>query len=271
MRFQVLVVAFLSIACLASSAHAEFFWKKKKKAEKEPAVMPPIAPVPPDSKTPSTQDIPPPTRPIVAPQSDSQTPSSQVEESTVVNNKKALYRLKDDETIEALVKLATGRQLREQELVVVSRLLNEKQLELSGFNEQLKEKFGISAEGNYQYDDETRTIFALKAKPGAENASKDAKPEDLVERTVQRELENAEVEELFLKMVGAKKVTTDEIRALQMILQEKKIELTHIQESLQEQFSMAPDKHYEYDSETHVVYELILAAADEQVPAAEKK
>ena len=232
-----LVCACCVVACCCTSVQAEFFWNKKKDKE-EPAAV------------------------VVPPASDaavSGVATDAAAAATKTQDKKALYRLKDEETVQALVKLATGRQLREQELAVVARLISEKQLELTGFNEKLKQEFGISDEGNYHYDNESRTIYELKQKPGADKASKNAKPEDLIEKKVQRKLKNKKTEESFLKMVGAKKITTDEIRALQLILQEKKIELANIQESLQQQFSMAPEKHYEYDADTRVVYELVMA------------
>ncbi len=230
------------------AADAEFFWNRNKD-QAEPAGGPPPQVVVPT--VPTGSDVPPVSTP----------PAAATAAPTAPSEKRALYRLKDQETVDALVKLAAGRKLREQELAVVARLLNEKQMELRGFNQQLQETFGISEEGNYQYDNESRTLFEVKAKPGAENAPVDAKPEDWIEKTKIKKL-RADAEETFLKMVGAKKITTDEIRSLQLIIQEKKIELTNILESLQQQFSMSADNHYEYDAESRVVYQLEYPKSD---------
>ena len=241
MNLQDLTVVCFALVFCNSAAHADFFWKKKKAEKKSPSVAIPAA----TEKTPELVGM------TEAPMEKATAPVD------AVNDRKALYRLKDKETVEALVKLASGRKFREQELVVVARLINEKQLELTGFNRKLSENFGISEEGNYHYDNETRTLYLLEAKPGVDKVPKDAKPEDLMEKKVLRKFENKELEESFLKMVGAKKITTDEIRSLQLILQEKKIELTSIQDSLNQQFSMDPEKHYEYDADTQIVYELV--------------
>lgn len=240
MNLQDLAMVCFALVFCSSSAHADFFWNKKKAEEKRPSVV-----------IPATEQKPPELVGMMA------VPEENLTSGVATNDRKALYRLKDEQTVEALVKLASGRQLREQELVVVARLINEKQLELTGFNQKLNENFGISEDGNYHYDNETRTLYELKAKPGAEKAPKDAKPEDLMDKEVLRKFEDKDKEETFLKMVGAKKITTDEIRSLQWILQEKKIELTSIQDSLNQQFSMDPEKHYEYDADTQVVYELV--------------
>lgn len=172
--------------------------------------------------------------------------------------KRAMYRLRDQETVDALVRLAAGRQLREQELVVVSRLIREKEMELAAFDERLQQQFGISPTGNYHYDNERRIIFALQEREEAGVAALDQNdPLAAFEKRPLRRLRDEEAEQHFLRLVGAKKITSDQIRALQLIVQEKRIELSNILDSLREQFSMDADKHYEYDAETRVVYELI--------------
>lgn len=183
--------------------------------------------------------------------------------------KRALYRLRDQETVDALVRLAAGRQLREQELAVVSRLIREKEQELAAFNGRLQEQFGISETGNYHYDNERRVIFELKAKEGEAAAPQEGgDPLAGFDKNPVRRLKDKETEDVFLRLVGAKKITSDQIRALQLILQEKKIELSNIQDSLREQFSMDPAKHYEYDAETRVVHELVYGAPGETAAAA---
>lgn len=191
-------------------------------------------------------------------------PSASVGGRGEMIEKRAMYRLRDQETVDTLVRLAAGRQLREQELVVVSRLIREKEMELAAFDERLLEQFGVSSTGNYHYDNERRIIFKLRERAEGESGEVDpSDPLSAFDKSPLRRLRDEETEALFLRLVGAKRITSDQIRSLQLIVQEKRIELSNILDALRQQFSMDADKHYEYDAETRVVYELIYAEAAE--------
>ena len=191
-------------------------------------------------------------------------PSASVGVRGEMIEKRAMYRLRDQETVDTLVRLAAGRQLREQELVVVSRLIREKEMELAAFDERLLQQFGVSATGNYHYDNERRIIFELRERGGGEDTTVDpSDPLSAFDKSPLRRIKDEETEALFLRLVGAKRITSDQIRSLQLIVQEKRIELNNILDSLRQQFSMDADRHYEYDAETRVVYELIYADAAE--------
>ena len=207
-RFLTTGIVGLLLIGSAPCARAQF-WRRA--AEPEPA-SPPVAeeptligPAP--SETPLPEPNTAPTQ-VVAPA----TPAPGRGELT---EKRAMYRLRDQETVDALVRLAAGRQLREQELVVVSRLIREKEMELASFDERLQKQFGVSPTGNYHYDNERRIIFSLRGREDLDPETFDpSDPLAAFEKNPMRRLKDEEAEQLFLRLVGAKKITTDQIRSL---------------------------------------------------------
>lgn len=157
--------------------------------------------------------------------------------------------IRGDDAERSLVKLATARQLREEELRVIQRLLNEKEAELEHLNALLQTQFDIAADRNYQFDKEENAIFELV--PLGENGAEG------FDRKVHRELPDGDAANDFLKQVGAKNITSGEIQYLRLLFREKEIEAKHVYETLEEEFSVLRDKHYEYEPSEKTLYELM--------------
>ncbi len=175
--------------------------------------------------------------------------------------RRAHFLVKDSETEKGLMQLAESRRQREEEIRVILRLYEEKQGELARMNGRLTEKFGISAEENYQYDNETKSLYKLTPKEGAEDLAQNGQtaPEDLFDKKLHMSLELEDMEVTFVRLVSAKKITASELQVLQLLLKEKNMELAKIHASLKERFSILPEKHYEYDADAHTLFEIVQA------------
>ena len=226
------------------------FWKKKSEADDPPAVSGPAAAVEParnaaDSAAPAITTV-------AQAQPDSQQQAV----------RRAHYKVDGPETETTLMQLAESRQLRRGEIVVLSRLLVEKRNELGRMDRRLQDVFAVDPSVTYQYDADSRTIYRLDTKEDAEELaqSEEVNPEDLITRTLHRELATAEAANAFTRLVSAKKITNSEIRVLQLLLREKNMELKKVETTLAARFSIAPDKHYEYDASAQTLYEVVGAA-----------
>ena len=177
--------------------------------------------------------------------------------------RRAHFLVKDPETERSLMQLAESRREREEEIRVILRLYQEKQGELARMNGRLAEKFQISADENYQYDNETKSLYKLTPKEGAQDlaAAGGAAAEDLFDRKLHLSLEPEDMEVTFVRLVSAKKITASELQVLQLLLKEKNMELAKIHSSLKERFSVSPEKHYEYDAEAHTLFEIVQAGS----------
>lgn len=173
------------------------------------------------------------------------------------------YRLEGPEAEQALVQLAESRRLREEELRVLARLYVEKQEELKRMNQQLQQRFGIAPDENYQYDAEERTLHKLTAKPDMEELARNGAtdPEALFVKSSHHTFEGRDDELVFVRLVTAKKITGSQLQVIQLLVKEKNMELSKVLGLLKDQFSISPDKHYEYDAEAQTLFEVVRAGA----------
>ena len=239
----------LLVGCAWAAAPADgAFWKKK--AESEPATSTATAERPAVGKpirTPAPAPAPAPAVKAIA------QPGQQ---PTV---RRPHYRVDGPEMETTLLQLAESRELRRGEIVVLSRLLVEKQNELRRMDRRLQEVFGVDPSVTYQYDADSRCIYRLDTKEGAEELARagGVDPEDLITRTIHRELATPDAANAFTRLVSAKKITNNEIRVLQLLLREKNMELKKVETTLAARFSIAPDKHYEYDASAQTLFEIV--------------
>lgn len=177
--------------------------------------------------------------------------------------RRAHVRLAGPEDEQALVQLADSRRLREEEIRVLARMYAEKQGELARMNQQLLERFQIADDANYQYDAEAKTLYTLTAKPGAEDlaVAGATAAEDLFIRTPHRTLSERDQELAFVRLVSAKKLTANELQVIQLLIKEKNLELRKVLGMLNQRFSIASDRHYEYDQEAQTLFEVVRAGA----------
>lgn len=178
--------------------------------------------------------------------------------------RRAHFYIQDDATAQILVQLAESRSFREEELRVIARLFKEKEAELERMNQRLLERFGVTAEGNYQYDRDSRTLFELTAKEDIDEstASGAVSADELFDKHAHRTFIEDQEETEFVRLASAKKITASELQVLSLLLKEKQIELTRVQDSLRDRFSVSPEKHYEYDADTRTLFEIVRAGAE---------
>jgi hypothetical protein len=180
-------------------------------------------------------------------------------------SRRAHISIPDDQTEQILVQLAESRQLREEEIRVLGRLHVEKEGELERMNQRLMDGYGIAADQNYQYDQETRTLFKLELKEGVDPdgpVPEGATAGDLFDKIGPVTLATPDAESEFLRLVSAKKITASELQVVELLLKEKNMELQKVYSSLKERFAISPKKHYEYDPEAHTLFEVVKAGRE---------
>lgn len=218
------VCLFLFIVGLTAGPAGAAFWNRRSEApEPAPAVIPASSSVRPAAADPAS------------------TPARQLHRS-----------IEDEAQRQALFSLANQRTLREEELRVLERLLNEKAAELQRLDAGLEERFGVAPDKSYQYDEAENAIYELS---GLEEAA-EGRSDTSVTRTLHRRLGDAAAAESFLKQVGAKNITAAEIQYLRLIHKEKQLEVERVYTQLEERFGILRDKHYEYDAEEEALFEM---------------
>lgn len=170
--------------------------------------------------------------------------------------RRAHFRMPDQEAVDTLVQLADSRRMREEEIRVLARLLREKEGELVRMNDRLRDRFGIAADANYQYDNETKGLFLLVPKSG-ESAVEGEGADEVFEKRLHRTLDAKQTEIEFVRLVSAKKITASEIQVLKLLLKEKNLELGKVHASLEERFAISPEKHYEFDAPSRTLFEVV--------------
>lgn len=237
--------AFLVVCLLAggTGADAAFWNRKSSKEEAKPLPVPPTS----ISVTHPGQAQPEPVLRPVAVSAD--------------EGRRAHVQMKDQESVDVLVRLAESRQLREQEIRVLTRLHGEKEGELERMNQRLQDRFGIAPDANYQYDNESKSLYLLTPRAGVE-AGEGGAAEDLFDRRLHRNLSNKDIEIEFVRLVSAKKITVSEIQVLKLLLKEKHLELNKVNGTLGERFAISPDKHYEFDADSRTLFEVVRPAGD---------
>jgi len=158
----------------------------------------------------------------------------------------------------AFLQLAASRQRTREELTVLARLLSEKQMETQRFESDLEKEFAVRANGNYHYSEESAVVYELILNTtDGEDAGATNSP--TFTRREHRRLDDEGKRRRFLSLVSAKQLASEGERVLGLLQKEKRIELAGLQEALQEQFSVAPEKSYEYDRAERQIYELVPA------------
>ncbi len=155
-------------------------------------------------------------------------------------------RVLSEERGQTFVSLVSQKRVIEDDLRVIARLLKEKQRELKTFNETLETRFGIDPASQYTFDATEFRIYLLPPPP--EKAG-----EPTPERTLHREI-SKEDGKLFVRHVSAKSITASQIRALSLLVREKRMEQNSANEALKGQFGIDPALDYRYEPKTRTIY-----------------
>ena len=87
-----------------------------------------------------------------------------------------------------------------------------------------------------------------------------------LKRSTHRKLGDKAQQERFLRLVAAKQLSMEQIQSLEMLRNEKTMEVKLIQENMNRKFSTSTDRDYRYDRDTKTLYELVPVPGS--VPAA---
>lgn len=255
----------LSGLLLATPAHAWIFGDKDKKDEDKqkgkPAgvVMPPSAPA---SAVPAESRI--------APGRTAATNAPA--ESRLLA--RPHMRFTDPEDEKQLLTFINARRRAQEDYAVVTRLIEEKNLEIRTFNQQMKELFGIDPELNYQFDADTGAILQLTMKPGLTEEQKRQTSisadqlKDFYDFTTLRTLTNEVERTRFMRLAAGKQLASDQIRVLLLLQNEKEIENNTLHEEMATRYAISMDREYRYDNDSKTLFELVLVPKDYVEPTA---
>ncbi len=262
------VMAGLSGLLLVAPAHAWIFGDKdkgdedKQKGKPAEVVMPPSAPV-----------SAPPAESRIAPVRTAATNAPA--ESRLLARPHMRFTKPEDE--KQLLTFINARRRAQEDYAVVTRLIEEKNLEIRTFNLQMKEQFGIDPELNYQFDADTGAILQLTMKPGLTEEQKRQTTinaeqlKDFYDFTTLRTLTNEVERTRFMRLAAGKQLASDQIRVLLLLQNEKEIENNTLHEEMATRYAISMDREYRYDNDSKTLFELVLVPKDYVEPTADEK
>lgn len=150
----------------------------------------------------------------------------------------------DGPTAQRFLDLAYRKQVTEEDISVLSRLQEEKKTEFQKMNEQLASEFGMDAESEYEYDASTRE---LSMKPVAEGG----------ELKLITTLAEKSREDLFLRLIAAKRLTSNALATLELLLLEKEKEVQLVDNKLLADYNVHEEKDYYYDAERRSLFLIV--------------
>jgi hypothetical protein len=161
-----------------------------------------------------------------------------------------------DAAEQEFLQYAVARRRVQEDGRVLARIASEKRLEIARFQQELKDEFQINPEANYQFDDETSTIYVLAPREGAPtNAT--ASIEERFNRTEHLKIDAADQRERFLRLVAAKQLATEEQSVLALLQNEKEIEADTVHQQMVARYAITNDREYRYDRSRKTLYELV--------------
>lgn len=183
-------------------------------------------------------------------------------------------RFADPEQEKQLMTFINARRRAQEDFAVVTRLIEEKRLEIKTFDQQMTELFGVNPDLNYQFDADTGTIFELTLKPGLSEEQKKQtsisadQVKDLYDFKEHRKLADEQEKTRFLRLAAGKQLANDQIRMLGLIQNEKEIENNTIHEEMANRYAISMDREYRYDNDSKTLFELVVVPADYVEPGA---
>ena len=178
------------------------------------------------------------------------------EEATFV--RRAHLRFEDPQMEKDFLTLVATRDRTREDLKVISRLIAEKENEVARFAKELGDDFHVKPDGSYRFDAESHTLYELvPKKPGeAEAMASSDDWEKAYDRRALRRLDE-EQRKRFFELATAKQLSSDQLRALRLLKNEKHIEEARIQQELTRKFAISNDRNYQYDADTKNLFELV--------------
>lgn len=192
-------------------------------------------------------------------------------------------RFTEGEEEKQLLTFINARRRAQEDFVVVSRLIEEKQLEIQTFNQQMNELFGVDPDLNYQFDADKGMIFELVKKSTLTEEQKKQTSvnadqlKDFYDFNPHRRLADDQEKTRFMRLAAGKQLAAEQIRMLSLLQNEKEIENTTVHEEMARRYSISIDREYRYDNDSKTLFEFVVVPADykeptspEQIPAKQK-
>ncbi len=153
------------------------------------------------------------------------------------------------------------RQLRAEEITVLSRIIDEKRGEWRDLGKELKQRFAISESGTYTFNATNLTIYLVLT-----NGIAGSSPSRPVFRP-HHAFPSQEDAEDFLRLVAARNITSAQIDTFLSVLEEKRQEHRLSEMYLDKNFGIKPEKKYRFDAETGELFEITAVPSASQAKA----
>ena len=147
-------------------------------------------------------------------------------------------------------KAVSLRQMRSEEIRVLTRLVYEKTGEVEGFDKDLKAMCAMSDDASYSYNPTNRTLYLVST-----NAVHGATA-DTPAMVPHHAFANEEEAASFLRILGAKQVTLRQIETFREVIREKRTEYSLTDKYLAEKYGIKPDRNYRFDDKTGEIFDL---------------
>jgi diacylglycerol kinase family enzyme len=179
----------------------------------------------------------------------------------VVEREHLRFKTKDVE--KQFLNLFAQKRVCSQTLDVLGRLVAEKESELQQFNTSMEKDFSIKPDRNYRYSQVDTTLYEIIQPATVSTGNVDVasgaaatspKPE---ERVVAKLTDKAEGDK-FVRTAAARRLTTDELQYLHLLIREKQMEFASIERQLTSSFSISKDRNYRYDADGMTLYEQLV-------------
>ena len=186
---------------------------------------------------------------------------------------RAHMRFENPEDEKQLITLISARRRSQEDYVVISRLIEEKNLEIKTFNELMDKEFGVNKDRNYQFEAESNTIYELVLKEASAAQQKTQavtnaeQLKNMYDSKVHRVLKDDVEKNRFVRLAAGKQLAGEQIKMLSLLQNEKEIESESLQEEMARRYAISQDREYRYDSDTKTLFELVTIPADYKEPA----
>ncbi|MFH0908677.1 MAG: hypothetical protein V1929_07940 [bacterium] len=171
--------------------------------------------------------------------------------------RRAHLHFDDAKAEQEFLAITSAKRRVQEDFQVITRLLQEKNLEVEKFTRDLESEFNINPDANYHYDDDAATIYELTRNASVAGDAETLDPEKDFDRKEHLKLDTEDRKTRFLRLVASKKLSSDEINILRLLQNEKEIEASNIQQQLVARYAITSDREYRYEKSTRTLYELV--------------
>jgi hypothetical protein len=176
----------------------------------------------------------------------------------------------DKATEKELLDLFRSRRLLDEDVRVLTRLIEQRKARLANLEKNLKEEFSILPDTQYEYDADKMTIYKLasdgKTKSGTQAKEGTKNTQSSRKRTVHMKLKDEKQAKRFLGLNGSKRWRGREVRVLEATMREQQNNLKKANDLLASKFSLKAGRFYDYDEKTMKLYEIIPAKKENPPP-----